>query len=224
MSVWVNEAVPAALVVIISFAFLAGVLRKMNVWIVLLVAVVVAIALRARVRAPSPESFFVAHELPSDEAIAQEREAIAQERQQWFAGFRKELLVDTPGREILEVAFAHDRPVDAWSEFVVDAVKPLPPAALIVNFHGLPGGELWDAFGNAVMPALLLMHTRKNREGSLGPCAVVASERKNEMLQKLLEQCKLTFLVGSQMRPVLEITFFQDVEPAVEHLRSRLAS
>ncbi len=133
------------------------------------------------------------------------------EREQRFAGFTQSLHDQTPGHQILEVAFARDGQAREWSEYAAEAVQEKRPEALIVNFLELPEHVFGDEIGHLVRA---LYETRTDGEMRIRPCAVVASERKAESLRKLLELTRLSTF--------LDVAFFRNIAPAVEHLQARL--
>ena len=89
-------------------------------------------------------------------------------------------------------------------------VEQRQPAGVVVNFLGLPGHVFGGEIGGLVQAGL-------SQGKGTRAMAVVNSGRKDYLLRKLLdESCKVL--------QFMDIEFFEDVEPAVEHLRWRLAS
>jgi len=124
---------------------------------------------------------------------------------------RKGVLEVTPSGDILEIAFCgvHRNGVgDEVGDYVIKTVEEIRPAAVVLNFlrfkylFGNDIGGIFRAFFEKGDPP-------KNR-----PCSIVAKGRTAKSLRSLLEM--------AQLAQAFDISFFEDVPEAVDHLRSRL--
>jgi hypothetical protein len=124
---------------------------------------------------------------------------------------RKAILEVTPNGDILEIAFSgvHGNGVgEELGDYVIETVEADRPAAVVLNFLGFE--YVWGNDIGGIVRAFF----RRGETPSLRPCGIVAKGRTARSLRSLLELGKLT--------KTFDITFFEDVDEAVRHLRSRL--
>ena len=124
---------------------------------------------------------------------------------------RNDVLEVTPNGAILEIAFSgvHGSGVgEEVGDYVIKTVEDLRPEAVVLNFLSFKYVG-WNDIGGIIRAFF-----RKGEPPKVRPCCIVAEGKTARSLRSLLEMAQLT--------RAFDITFFEEVPEAVDHLRSRL--
>ena len=124
---------------------------------------------------------------------------------------RKEVLEVTRAGKILEIAFSgvhKDGVGQEVGDYVIKTVETDQPAAVVLNFL-----RFKYIFGNDI-GGIVRAFIREGEGTRLRPCGIVARGKTAKSMRNLLEMAQLT--------RCFDVSFFEAVPEALDHLRSRL--